>query len=217
MDFIKMVVDFILHIDRHLDQIIKAFGSWTYLLLFLIIFAETGLVVTPFLPGDSLLFVLGAFSALGSLKLFWVLIILISAAIIGDSVNYSLGKLFGQKLLAKGDHRFFKREHVEKTHKFYEKHGGKTIILARFIPIIRTFAPFVAGIGKMSYFKFLVYNVVGGILWVAIFVLAGYFFGNIPLIKEHFTIVIFIIIIISFLPVVAEFWKHKRVKKMAAR
>lgn len=213
MEFIKGIIDFILHIDRHLDQVIKSFGNWTYLILFLIIFCETGLVVTPFLPGDSLLFVLGAFSAVGSFKLVWIFIILISAAIIGDTVNYSLGKIFGERLLAKGDHRFFKREHVERTHKFYEKHGGKTIILARFIPIIRTFAPFVAGIGKMSYFKFLVYNVVGGILWVAVFVLAGYFFGNIPLVKNHFTIVIFVIIIISLLPVIAEFWKHSRLKK----
>jgi len=213
MEFIKGVIEFILHIDRHLDVIIKSFGSWTYLLLFIIIFCETGLVVTPFLPGDSLLFVLGAFSAVGSTKLLWVLVVLICAAIIGDSVNYSLGKLFGERLLAKGDHRFFKREHVERTHRFYEKYGGKTIILARFVPIVRTFAPFVAGIGKMSYLKFLAYNVVGGILWVAIFVLAGYFFGNIPLIKEHFTIVIFVIIIISLLPVITEFWKNANLNK----
>ncbi|MCX5701169.1 MAG: DedA family protein [Candidatus Omnitrophica bacterium] len=212
MEFIKGIVEFIFHIDRHLDFVIKSFGSWSYLLLFLIIFAETGLVFTPFLPGDSLLFVVGAFAALGSFNIFWLFIILCSAAIIGDSVNYAIGKLIGEKLLLKGDHRFFKREHVERTHKFYEKYGGKTIILARFIPIVRTFAPFVAGIGKMSYLKFLVYNVAGGILWVAIFVLGGYYFGNMPAVKENFTVVIFVIIVVSVLPVAIEIWKGYRAR-----
>jgi len=213
MELIKSIIEFILHIDRHLDVLIKSFGNWTYLLLFLIIFCETGLVVTPFLPGDSLLFVLGAFSAVGFFNLTWIFIILISAAIIGDSVNYAFGKLFGERLLAKGDHRFFKREHVDRTHKFYERHGGKTIILARFVPIVRTFAPFVAGIGKMSYLKFLVYNVVGGILWVFVFVLAGYFFGNVPIVKDNFMIVIFAMMFISLLPVITELWKNSKRKK----
>ena len=212
MEFIKGIIEFVLHFDRHLDVVIKSFGNWSYLLLFLIIFAETGLVFTPFLPGDSLLFVVGAFAALGSFKLFWLIIILISAAIIGDSVNYTIGKLIGEKLLLKGNSRFFKKEHVEKTHKFYEKHGGKTIILARFIPIVRTFAPFVAGIGEMNYFKFLIYNVVGGILWVGIFVLGGYYFGNIPVVKENFPIVVAVIIVISVLPVAIEVWKSLRAK-----
>jgi len=213
MEFVKGIIEFIFHIDRHLDVVIKSFGNWTYLLLFLIIFCETGLVVTPFLPGDSLLFVLGAFSASGSFNLTWIIVVLIMAAIIGDTVNYTLGKLFGERLLAKGDHRFFKKEHVERTHKFYERHGGKTIILARFVPIVRTFAPFVAGIGKMSYFKFLVYNVVGGILWVVVFVLAGFFFGNVPVVKEHFMIVIFAMMFISLLPVITELWKNSKSKR----
>jgi membrane-associated protein len=210
MEFLKDVIDFVSHLDKHLDVVIKDFGAWSYLLLFAIIFAETGLVVTPFLPGDSLLFVVGAFAALGTLNLLWLFVVLVSAAIIGDSVNYSIGKVFGEKLLARGDHRFFKREHVDRTHKFYEKYGGKTIILARFIPVIRTFAPFVAGIGKMSYTKFFVYNVTGALLWVGIFVLGGYFFGNMPFIKKNFTAAIFVIIIMSVLPVVIELWKHRR-------
>jgi membrane-associated protein len=208
MDFLKDILDIVLHLDKHLDVVIKNCGAWSYLLFFAIIFAETGLVVTPFLPGDSLLFVVGAFSAIGSLDLLWLFFILVSAAIIGDSVNYSIGKVFGEKLLARGDHRFFKREHVERTHQFYEKYGGKTIIIARFVPVIRTFAPFVAGIGKMSYAKFFIYNVTGALLWVSIFVFGGYFFGNMPLIRNNFTVVIFVIVIISVLPIVIEYWKH---------
>ena len=200
----------VFHLDKHLDFIIKSFGSWTYLLLFGIIFAETGLVVTPFLPGDSLLFVVGAFAAVGSFNIFWVFITLFLAAVLGDTVNYAVGKLIGKKLIAKRSHRLFKREYIEKTHKFFEKYGGKTIILARFVPIVRTFAPFVAGVGVMSYVKFLAYNIIGALLWVGIFVLGGYFFGNFPLIKENFSIVILVIIIVSVLPVAIEFWKHQQ-------
>jgi membrane-associated protein len=178
-------------------------------LLFIIIFGETGLVIAPLLPGDSLLFAVGTFSALGSLNLFWLLIILSAAAIIGDSVNYAFGKFLGKKIIQKGSDRFFKKEYLERTHKFYEKYGGKTIILARFLPIIRTFAPFVAGVGAMSYGKFFIYNVIGGLLWVAIFVLGGYYFGNIPVIRENFFITILVIIAISVVPVAIEFWKHK--------
>lgn len=204
-------MDFILHIDRHLNTIVQNFGAWTYLLLFAIIFAETGLVVTPFLPGDSLLFAVGALSAIGSLNIFMVFIILVAAAIIGDSVNYAIGNIFGERLL-KAHSRFFKEEYIVRTHRFFEKYGGKTIVLARFVPIVRTFAPFVAGLGNMSYFYFLTYNVVGGILWVSIFVFGGFLFGNLPVVKENFTIVIFAIVIISILPGVIEFVKHKRRK-----
>jgi membrane-associated protein len=210
MDFLKDLIGVVLHLDKHLDFIIKDFGAWSYLFFFAIIFAETGLVVAPFLPGDSLLFVVGAFAALGSLNILWLFIVLTAAAIIGDSVNYAIGKVFGEKMLAHGDHRFFKKEHVQKTHRFYEKYGGKTIILARFIPIIRTFAPFVAGIGKMGYVKFFIYNVTGALLWVSLFVFGGYFFGNMPLIKKNFTLTIFAIIVISVVPVVLELWKHQK-------
>ncbi|MCX5710489.1 MAG: DedA family protein [Candidatus Omnitrophica bacterium] len=213
MGFIGSIFDFVFHLDQHLDFIIKSFGSWSYLLFFSIIFAETGLVVTPFLPGDSLLFVLGAFCAKGAFSLSVVLLILIGAAIIGDTVNYAIGKFFGEKILLKGARHLIKKEHIEKTHKFYEKHGGKTIILARFIPVIRTFAPFVAGIGKMNYYKFLIYNVTGGILWVALFVFAGFYFGNLELVKNNFSMVIFAIVIISALPVAAELFKHRLHKK----
>ena len=204
------MIEIIFHIDKYLDLIIRNNGNWSYLVLFIIIFAETGLVVTPFLPGDSFLFAVGAFSALGSFNLSWLFIILASAAIIGDTVNYAFGKFLGEKIILKGNHRFFKKEHLERTHKFYEKHGGKTIILARFIPIIRTFAPFVAGIGEMSYCKFLIYNVTGALLWVAIFVLGGYYFGNVPIIRENFFITILVIMAISLVPVVIEFLRHRK-------
>lgn len=211
MEFIKGIVDFILHIDKHLNSIVQSFGAWTYLLLFGIIFAETGLVITPFLPGDSLLFAVGALAAIGSLNIYLVFIILAAAAIIGDSVNYAIGNIFGERLL-KAHSRFFKEEYIIRTHRFFEKYGGKTIVLARFVPIVRTFAPFVAGLGNMNYFYFLTYNVVGGILWVSIFVFGGFLFGNLPIVKEHFTVVIFAIVIVSILPGVIEFVKHKRRK-----
>lgn len=210
MEFIKDVIDIIIHLDRYLDVVVKNIGNWSYLALFLIIFAETGLVIMPFLPGDSLLFVAGTFAVSGPFDVRWLFAALTGAAIIGDSVNYALGNLFGEKIILHGTGRFFKKEHVERTHKFYERHGGKTIILARFIPIIRTFAPFVAGIGKMSYFKFFIYNVTGALLWVALFMLGGYYFGNIPVIKQNFSLVILAVILISFLPVAIELWKHRK-------
>jgi membrane-associated protein len=214
MEIIKNILDFFLHIDKHLSTIIQACGNWTYLLLFAIIFCETGLVVTPFLPGDSLLFATGALAAIGSFNIFWLCIILLSAAIIGDSVNYAIGKIFGERLFQKENSRFFKKEYLTRTHKFYEKYGGKTIILARFIPIVRTFAPFVAGVGRMSYLYFFIYNITGAILWVGVFVLGGFYFGNVPIVKHNFSIVIFVIIILSVLPALIEFWRHHRKNKL---
>jgi membrane-associated protein len=213
MGFIKGIIEIFFHLDKHLDLVIKTFGNYSYLLFFLIVFAETGLVVTPFLPGDSLLFATGAFAAIGYFNIFWLFTILVGAAIIGDSVNYFLGQLFGEKILEK-NHRLFNKEHVERTHKFYEKYGGKTIILARFVPVIRTFAPFVAGVGRMNYFKFIIYNITGGLLWVCLFVLGGYYFGNIPFIKNNFSFTILVIVVLSVLPVVIEFWKHRSRNKL---
>ena len=212
MGLISSIVDFILHLDKYLSVIIQNFGSWTYLILFLIVFAETGLVVTPFLPGDSLLFAVGTFAAIGSLNILWLFLLLSSAAIIGDTVNYSAGKYLGKKAI-EHETRFIKKEYIDKTQKFYEKYGAKTIVLARFVPIVRTFAPFVAGVGRMSYFKFLAYNVFGGILWVGILLFGGYFFGNIPIVRNNFSIAIFLIIILSIMPMLVEFWRHYRQKK----
>ena len=208
MEVITNLIELFLHIDEYLAEIISQYGIWTYALLFLVIFLETGLVVTPFLPGDSLLFAAGSFAALEVLSP-WVLVILLSfAAILGDTVNYWIGHYIGPKAFS-GNVRFLKKEYLDKTHAFYEKHGGKTIILARFVPIVRTFAPFVAGVGAMTYKKFIVYNVVGGILWVNIFVWLGYFFGNLPFVKKNFEIAILAIIFISVLPMVYEFVKSK--------
>jgi membrane-associated protein len=215
MEFIQYLIDFILHIDVHLNELIREYGVWTYLILFLIIFCETGFVVTPFLPVDSLLFACGAFAANGSLNVTLLCILLTIAAIAGDTVNYWIGAYIGPKAFTKEDSRFFKKKYLIRTHEFYEKHGGKTIIIARFMPIVRTFAPFVAGIGKMSYPKFLMYNVVGGIVWILSFVFLGYFFGNLPVVKKNFTLVIFAIIIISVLPSVIEVIRHKRAVKRA--
>jgi membrane-associated protein len=205
MEFLLSAVDFVIHLDKHLGEIIQTFGNWSYLLLFVIVFAETGLVVTPFLPGDSLLFVVGTFAARGSFDLVWAFVVLVVAAIVGDTVNYAIGKYFGNRILQKGGGRFFKKEHVERTHAFFERHGGKTIILARFVPIIRTFAPFVAGIGGMDYRKFVIYNITGAFLWVAIFLFGGYFFGNIPLVKDNFLIAIGGMMLVSALPVFFSF------------
>ena len=213
MEFLKDAIEIVVHFDKHLGAVIQSCGGWSYLLLFLVIFAETGLVITPFLPGDSLLFAVGAFAALGSFNVFWLFGILTVAAIIGDSVNYAIGNMFGEKILLKSNFRFIKKEHLEQTHKFYEKYGGKTIILARFIPIIRTFAPFVAGIGKMNYRYFFFYNVAGALLWVSIFVFGGYYFGNMPVIKENFFVVILAIIVLSVLPAVIEFWKQRKIRR----
>lgn len=208
MEIISQLVDFILHLDVHLNEIIQNFGIWTYLILFLIIFLETGVVITPFLPGDSLLFAAGSFAALGSLNVWVLFITLIFAAILGDTINYWIGHYIGPKAFS-GNIRFLKKEYLDRTHEFYEKHGGKTIILARFIPIIRTFAPFVAGIGAMNYSRFLVYNVVGAFIWVTLFTFGGYFFGNLPIIKENFTLAILAIILISVLPGVVEFLRER--------
>ena len=208
MEIISELVDFILHLDVYLNSIIKNFGIWTYLILFLIIFLETGVVITPFLPGDSLLFAAGSFAALGSLNVFALVILLTLAAILGDTLNYWVGHFIGPRAFS-GNIRILKKEYLDRTHEFYEKHGGKTIILACFIPIIRTFAPFVAGIGAMDYPHFFFYNVIGAILWVSIFTFGGYFFGNLPFVRDNFTIVIMVIILISVLPGVFEFLREK--------
>lgn len=194
------LIDIFLHLDRELAMVIGAYGSWTYALLFLIVFCETGFVVTPFLPGDSLLFAAGAFAATGALDIYLVTILLIIAATIGDTVNYWIGFFIGPKIFTREESFFFRRHHLVAAQHFYEKHGGKTIIIARFMPIIRTFAPFVAGIGKMSYGRFLLFNVTGGILWVTLFVFGGYFVGNIPVVKENFHYVIIAIVVVSVLP-----------------
>ncbi|MFN8000331.1 MAG: DedA family protein [Acidobacteriota bacterium] len=213
MELIKYLIDFILHLDKHLVELVQQYGTWTYAILFLIIFCETGLVVTPFLPGDSLLFAIGALAAKDALNVFWVSVLLSIAAILGDTVNYWVGYKLGPKVFSSQNSRWLNREHLQRTHEFYEKYGGKTIIIARFMPIIRTFAPFVAGIGQMTYAKFLVYNVVGGIIWIVLFVAAGYWFGNIPVVKRNFTLVIFVIIILSVLPAVFEYWRARRSQK----
>jgi membrane-associated protein len=217
MELIGDFVDFIIHLDRHLSYILENFGIWCYLLFFVIIFAETGLVVTPFLPGDSLLFALGTFAARGSLNVALVFIILSAAAVLGDNANYTIGKYFGSIILKRQGAWFLKREHIDRTHKFYERYGAKTIVLARFVPIVRTFAPFVAGVGKMGYTRFFTYNVIGGVLWITVFVFGGFFFGNIRIIRENFTFTIFAIIIISILPAVIEVLKERRRKKKALR
>jgi membrane-associated protein len=209
VELIRELIDFFLHLDEHLSQLISRYGTGTHLILFLIVFCETGLVITPFLPGDSLLFAAGTFAALGALDLRLLIVLLIVAAIIGDTVNYWVGSYVGPRAFS-GNVRFLKKEYLDRTHAFYEKHGGKTIILARFIPIIRTFAPFVAGVGAMSYPKFLTYNVVGAVIWVVLFVLGGYFFGNIPTVRQNFTLVILAIIVISVLPIVIEAVRSRR-------
>lgn len=209
MELIGNLIELVLHLDKHLNVIIQTYGVWTYLLLFLVIFLETGLVVTPILPGDSLLFAAGTFAALGSLNVGWLFILLSVAAVGGDTMNYWIGHFVGPKVFSKEDVRFLNKEHLDRTHRFYEKHGGKTIILARFIPIIRTFAPFVAGIGKMTYWHFISYNVIGGLAWIALFTFGGYFFGNIPFVKRNFTLVILAIIFVSLVPVMIEFVNHR--------
>jgi membrane-associated protein len=219
MELIRKFIDLVLHVDDHLKELIAQFGPWMYVLLFLIIFCETGLVVTPFLPGDSLLFAVGAASALdpGNLNLGILLFILPLAAILGDSVNYWIGAKLGPRIFRGENVRFLNKKHLERTHEFYERYGGKTIILARFMPIIRTFAPFVAGMGKMTYRKFMSYNVIGGIVWIVSFLLLGYFFGNMPVVKKNFSLVILAIIVLSILPAVIEFFREKRRLKMAGR
>mgnify|MGYP000887084987 CR=1 FL=1 len=207
------IVSVLLHLGDYLAKIIEVFGYWTYAILFLVIFAETGFVVTPFLPGDSLIFIVGAFAAIGHLNIIVVYIVLLAAAILGDTVNYWLGHKLGAKVFSKENSKIFNKKYLRKTEEFYEKYGGKTIIIARFVPIIRTFAPFVAGIGSMRYSVFILYNIIGGFVWVTSLVLAGYFFGNLPIIKDNFEYAIYIIILLSLTPMIFEFIKHNMQKR----
>lgn len=204
------LVEFILHLDRHIDAVVVQYGTWAYALLFAVIFAETGLVLTPFLPGDSLLFTVGALAARGSLSVSGLILLLAAAAIAGDTVNYWIGAAVGPRIFRAERSRWLNRKHLDRTHQFYEKYGSLTIVLARFVPIVRTFAPFVAGLGRMTYWRFLIYNVVGGIVWVVLFVLGGYFFGNLPVVRDNFTLVILAIIVISLVPPLVEFVRHRR-------
>jgi len=212
MEFIESAIDFVLHLDKHLAEIVQDYGLLTYAILFITIFIETGLVVTPFLPGDSLLFAAGAIAAIGDLNVLVILVILMAAAIAGDTANYWIGHYLGQKIVDNPKIRFINQKHIDKTEEFYRKHGGKTIILARFVPIVRTFAPFVAGVGKMDYRKFISYNVIGGMAWVTLFTLAGYFFGNIEFVENNFSLVIFAIIGISVVPIGYEYLRNRRNK-----
>ena len=217
MELLKTFINYFMHLDKYLSAVIQSYGSWTYLLLFLIIFCETGLVVTPFLPGDSLLFAAGSFAALGALNIWWLFILLSLAAVLGDTINYWIGYLVGPKVFHNENVRFLNKKHLQKAHQFYEKYGGKTIIIARFVPIIRTFAPFVAGIGTMSYLKFLAYNIIGGVAWVGICVFSGFYFGNLPFVKKNFSLVILAIIFISLIPGILEFLNHYLQKRKAAQ
>jgi membrane-associated protein len=210
MELLGDFIQILLHLDQHLTWFAQQYGAWVYALLFLIIFCETGLVVTPFLPGDSLLFVAGTLAAVGGMDPALLTVVLTTAAILGDTVNYWVGHLLGDRVFAADHPRFIKREYLERTQQFYARHGGKTIILARFVPIVRTFAPFVAGVGSMAYGRFLAYNVVGAILWVVGLVLAGYFFGNLPAVKNNLTFVILGIVFVSVLPVIFEYLRHAR-------
>ena len=214
MELLTQFIDIFLHLDVYLNDIISQYGAWTYGILFAVIFVETGLVIMPFLPGDSLLFAAGALAALeGSVLNIWLMIVLLMiAAILGDTVNYWIGHTLGEKAY---ESKWVKKEYIDKTHEFFEKHGGKTIFLARFVPIIRTFAPFVAGVGKMSYKYFFSYNVIGGLIWVPLFSLAGYFFGGLEFVEENFTLVVFAIIAISLVPVFIEAWKARKEKQNA--
>ena len=218
MDFIREALNWFLHLDKQLDVIIRDYQYWTYAILFVIVFCETGLVVTPFLPGDSLLFMAGAMAVRdGSpLQVRWLIVSLVVAAVLGDTVNYWIGKLFGEAL-GKKFPRVVKKEYLERTHKFYEKYGGETIILCRFVPIVRTFAPFVAGVGEMSYRKFFTYNVIGGILWVVIFVVCGCWFGRLKFVQDHFGRVELGIIVISVLPMVIEYMRFRRDSKRESK
>ncbi|MDP1714078.1 MAG: DedA family protein [Anaerolineales bacterium] len=210
MEVVSFLVDLFLHLDEYLDTVISQYGTWTYGILFAVIFVETGLVIMPFLPGDSLLFAAGTFAALGSLNVWYLAGLLMIAAILGDTVNYSIGHYLGERAY---NIKWIKKEYFDKTHAFFEKHGGKAIFLARFVPIVRTFAPFVAGIGKMTYGYFITYNFVSGITWVALFTFSGYFFGNIPFMRNNFEYVIIVIILLSILPMVFEWWKARRAEK----
>ena len=215
MEFFSFIIDFILHIDQHLTELAAQYGVWIYGILFLIIFCETGLVVMPLLPGDSLLFAAGSIAAIGKMNIHLMVVLLIIAAILGDAVNFMIGKYFGEKLFANPNSKIFKQSHLQKTQQFYAKHGGKTIILARFIPIVRTFAPFVAGMGHMTYHHFLAYNVIGGVLWVTLFSYLGYFFGNMDIVKDNLSLVLVAIIVLSVLPAIVEVIRHKRAANKA--
>jgi membrane-associated protein len=213
MEFIEKAFDLFLHLDKHLNELIANYGTWTYLVLFAVIFCETGLVVTPILPGDSLLFAVGALSATGTLDVWTLLGLLVVAAVLGDAANYSIGRYFGMKLFRNENSRFLKREYLTRTQQFYERHGGKTIVLARFVPIVRTFAPFVAGVANMPYPRFFAYNLAGGAVWVSLFVLAGYAFGNIPIVQNNFALVAIGIVVVSLLPLAFERIKARRAAK----
>jgi membrane-associated protein len=214
MEILKVLIDLFLHLDKHLAAVIQQYGTLTYVILFAVIFMETGLVVTPFLPGDSLLFAAGAFAALGNLNIWLLFALLATAAILGDSVNYFIGHTLGKRATT-GEIKFIKKEYIDRTHAFFEKYGNKTIFLARFVPIVRTFAPFVAGVGEMSYGNFFSYNVFGGLVWVALCTFAGYFFGNIPVVQENFSLVMIAIILISLFPAVFEWLKARQENKKA--
>lgn len=210
MDIIRYLFDVFIHMDKHLGLMIQHYGLSTHLLLCLVIFCETGLVATPFLPGDSLLFAAGAFAGLGSLQMTWLVVSLPLAAMVGDSSNYWIGRKAGPKVFSSKSSRFFKKQYLDRTHDFYGKYGGKTVIIARFVPIVRTFAPFVAGVGAMSYGRFLAFSIAGNIGWVLIFTVGGYFFGNMPMVRHNFTMVIFAIIIISVLPGAVGYMRERR-------
>lgn len=210
METINIIIDLFLHLDKHLDALFRDYGAWTYIILTLVIFCETGLVVTPFLPGDSLLFATGALAARGSLDVHLLALILVTAAIAGDTVNYHVGKYIGPRVFERKDSKIFKKKYLDRTQKFFDKYGGKTIVFARFVPIVRTFAPFLAGVGTMRYSYFIAYNIVGALLWVLGFLYAGFFFGELPIVKRNFTLVIIAIIIISVLPGVFEYMKARK-------
>jgi membrane-associated protein len=209
MDWITNLISFVLHVDKHLLELVQNYGGWTYGILFGIVFMETGLVVTPFLPGDSLLFAAGALAGAGALEIRVLIPLLIAAAVIGDNLNYTIGRHLGPRVF-RGNSRFFKQKHLERTHAFYERHGGKTLVLARFVPIVRTFAPFVAGIGRMRYLRFLAFSLGGGAFWVLLFTLLGYFFGGLPVVKENFSIAVLAIIALSLVPMIVETWRARR-------
>ena len=210
MDLIHQFMDLFLHLDTHLQEVIQTYGTWTYLLLFVIVFCETGLVVTPILPGDSLLFAAGTFAGIGALDPKTLFVLLTIAAVAGDAVNYAVGAFMGPRVFSETGGRFLKREYLDRTHAFYEKYGGKTIIIARFVPIVRTFAPFVAGVGSMTYGRFASFNVIGALLWVSVGLAAGYAFGNVPFVREHFTLVVLGIVFVSILPGILEYLRHRR-------
>jgi membrane-associated protein len=220
MEFILKLIEIFIHLDEYLGQVIRNYGTWTYVLLFLVIFMETGFVVTPFLPGDSLIFAAGTFAGMGVLNIWVLWIVLCAAAILGDTVNYWIGHFIGPKAFS-GQVRFLKKEYIDRTHAFYERHGGKTIILARFIPIIRTFAPFVAGVGAMTYSHFITYNVVGGVAWVSLFLFGGYYFGGLKFVQDNFSFVVIAIILISVMPavieIIKEYGRNRKAKEVAAK